>query len=153
MKKIILLLTFAVLFVWATSCGNRDSDDRNDVDTANTICDLYLDLGFDSNGTYVIVDSDLYCYLDTVCALLNKANPDKSTAYYYDIIISERSKEKPARCLLIEQGIPYDIWQKIYNQPGWRRCVIKYFDHKSVINHIGEDTTNAAKRKEQSPKN
>ena len=146
MKKIFLLFSFAFVFVWATSCGNGDSDERNTIDTAKTTCDLYLDLGFDSNGTYLIADSDLYCHLDSVCSLLNKANPENSKEYYRDILIAERSKEKPTRCLLIERDIPYNIWQKVIDQPGWRRCVIKYIDDKSVIHYIGKDNKKTKKQ-------
>ena len=98
-------------------CSNGNTVKEESIDSEKFLCDLFLDLGYGSNGAFLIEDSNLYRYLDTVCFLLNESNPKQSADYYRNLIIDAR-EEGTRRCMLVEQNIPYSVWLNIYNQPG-----------------------------------
>lgn len=141
MKYLQIIITSAILLVLAVGCNNGKTVTEEVIVPENTFCDLYLDLGYqtyldkgiDPIRVYVVDDSSLYRYLDTVCLLLSEINPEKSTDYYYHIITEAREKEPPRRCLLVEQNIPYTVWFKINNLPGWESSVVKKVDGESVL--------------------
>ena len=133
MKYIQILIASVILSVLTIGCKNGNTVTEDTFNFENTFCDLYLDLGCGSDGLFVINDSNLYPYLDTVCMLLSEANPKQSMDYYHHLITDAREKEPPRRCLLVEKKIPYKVWLGIYSLPGWNRCVIKVVDGKSVI--------------------
>ena len=142
MKYLQIIITSAILLVLAIGCKNGNSATEEVIDPENTFCDLYLDLGYQSylvNGNdtivYTVDDSSLYRYLDTVCMLLSEINPEQSSDYYHHLITESREKEKPRRCLLVEQHIPYKVWKSIDSLPGWKRCVIKKVDGESILRY------------------
>lgn len=142
MKYIQIIITSAILLL-TIGCKNNNAVSKEVIDPENTKCDLYLDLGYDSNGVYMITDSNFYQYLDTVCSMLSKVNSSHDADYYRTLLASERGKENPKRCLLVEKYIPYKVLLNIDNLPGWKRCVIKYVDERNVITG-GKVTTKKA---------
>ena len=132
--------------------GNIYSSDGKILATTVTECDLYLDLHnsyvLDENNRVKqdrhgrdmesgpIVDSCFERQLDTVCLLLHEAFPEKSVSYYRDRLATERSKEKPRRCFLVERGVPYSVWQQICRLPGWSRGVVRQVDGQSVVHQV-----------------
>lgn len=138
MEKIQLYLFSALLSLVLIGCNVNNNQNKDIIDSENTECDLYLDLGYDSNGVYTITDSNFYQYLDTVCSMLSKVNSSHDADYYRTLLASERGKENPKRCLLVEKHIPYKVLLSIDNLPGWKRCVIKYVDERNVITGGGK---------------
>lgn len=132
--------------------GNIYSSDGKILATTVTECDLYLDLHnsyvLDENNRVKqdrhgrdlesgpIVDSCFERQLDTVCMLLHEAFPEKSISYYRDRLATERSKEKPRRCFLVERGVPYSVWLQICRLPGWSRGVVHQVDGQSVVHQV-----------------
>lgn len=130
--------------------GNIYSSDGKILATTVTECDFYLDLlntVVMENGKPVmngrgvplesgIADSNFARYLDTVCEMLAEAMPQRSAAYYRDKIATERAKEKPRRCFLVERRVPYSVWQSILRLPGWRVGVVKQVDGRSVVRQV-----------------
>ncbi len=132
--------------------GNIYSSDGKVLATTVTECDLYLDLyntiDVDDKGrvkrnskgeemeTGPIVDSNLTNYIDSACMMLHEAFPHRSAQYYRDRIMNERSKPNPGRCFLVQRGVPYSVWTRISNLPGWRRGVVKSVDHQSVQHQV-----------------
>ncbi len=132
--------------------GNIYSSDGKILATTVTECDLYIDLHnsyvLDENNRVKqdihgrdiesgpIVDSCFERQLDTVCLLLHEAFPEKSVTYYRDRLATERSKEKPRRCFLVERGVPYSVWKQICTLPGWSRGVVRQVDGQSVIHQV-----------------
>lgn len=132
--------------------GNIYSSDGKILATTVTECDLYLDLynapELDSQGnptydkkgnlkeTGPIVDSNLHKYIDTVSYMLNQAMPKHSAAYYRDLILKSRQRERSRRCALIERNIPYSVWLDISRLPGWSRGVVKQVDGHSVVRQV-----------------
>ena len=132
--------------------GNIYSSDGKVLATTVTECDLYLDLyngialddkgrvKHDSRGeemqTGPIVDSCFTNYLDSACGMLHEAFPYRSAQYYRDRILTERQKERPGRCFLVQRGVPYSVWTRISNLPGWRRGVVRSVDHESVQHQV-----------------
>lgn len=129
--------------------GNIYSSDGKILATTVPVCDLYLDLGRwqkkDKKGHAVtdtlghtiieslIPDSSYAAHLDEVCAILHEAIPAKPAAWFRDRIVTERSKDRPSRCYLIQRQLPYSYWIKICRLPGWKRAVVHNVDYKSVI--------------------
>lgn len=131
--------------------GNIYSSDGKIMATTIPICNLYVDMGSrvvrdkkgrevkDSLGHTVmakILPDSLYKpVIDSVCALLAELErPGRDAQYYRDRFDSERAKEKPSRCFLIERNIPYTTWDKIVHFDGWGRFVVKLMgDGTSVI--------------------
>ena len=132
--------------------GNIYSSDGKVLATTVTECDLYLDLynapdlddkgrvKRDSKGndmeTGPIVDSNFAKYLDSACGMLHEAFPSRPAEYYRDRISAERQKENPRRCFLVQRGVPYSVWTRICNLPGWRRGVVKSVDHEPVQHQV-----------------
>ena len=132
--------------------GNIYSSDGKILATNVTECDLYLDLynapvldehgheTYDRKGRLVeqgpITDSNFLRSLDTVCRMLHDAIPSRPTEYYRERIMSERMKEKPRRCFLVERGVPYSVWLQIRRLPGWERGVVKQVDGQSVVRQV-----------------
>lgn len=132
--------------------GNIYSSDGKILATTVTECDLYLDLHNtlvldennrvkeDRHGRSIesgpIVDSCFEQQLDTVCLLLHEAFPSKSISYYRDRLATERSKERPRRCFLVERGVPYSVWLQICRLPGWSRGVVRQVDGQSVVHQV-----------------
>lgn len=129
--------------------GNIYSSDGKILATTVTECDLYLDLyneveydefghvKYDRKGVPVesgpITDTCFALYLDSVCRMLHEALPYRSVEYYRDRIATERAKEKPRRCFLVERHVPYSVWMQVAAMPGWRRGVVRQVDGQSVI--------------------
>lgn len=130
--------------------GNIYSSDGKILATTVTECDFYLDLldtvvmekgkpVLNSKGKPVesgIPDSCFITYLDTVCRMLSEAIPQHSLEYYRDRIATERSKERPRRCFLVERHVPYSVWSEIMRLPGWKRGVVKQVDGESVVHQV-----------------
>lgn len=132
--------------------GNIYSSDGKVLATTVTECDLYLDLynaldlddkgrvKRDSKGndmeTGPIVDSNFAKYLDSACGMLHEAFPSRPAEYYRERISAERQKEKPRRCFLVQRSVPYSVWTRICNLPGWRRGVVKSVDHEPVQHQV-----------------
>ena len=129
--------------------GNIYSSDGKILATNVTVCDLYLDLynepetdefghtKYDRHGQPLesgpIVDSCFANGLDSLCMLLADAMPGRTAAYYRDRIATERAKERPRRCFLVERHVPYSVWLQITRLPGWKRGVVRQVDGESVI--------------------
>lgn len=127
--------------------GNIYSSDGKILATTIPVCDLYLDLGrwakHDENGRVVrdtndqivieaqISDSNFLASLDEVCQLLHESVPSKSASYFRDKLLTERSKEKPGRCFLVQRGISYSAWNKICSMKGWNAGVVKSVGEKN----------------------
>lgn len=125
------------------------SSDGKILATTVTECDLYLDLynkqeldahghpKYDRKGCPVesgpITDTNFNLYLDTLCAMLADAMPMHDSAYYSDRILTERRKENPRRCFLVERHVPYSVWLEITRLPGWKPGVVRQVDGQSVI--------------------
>ena len=126
------------------------SSDGKILATTVTECDLYLDLynapeldkyghpKYDRAGRPLesgpITDTHFYRYIDTVCAMLADAHiSSHDSAYYSNRILTERSKENPRRCFLVERHVPYSVWLEISRLPGWRPGVVRQVDGQSVI--------------------
>jgi len=125
------------------------SSDGKILATTVTECDLYLDLHnvpeldewghpkYDRKGRAIesgpITDTNFNLYLDTVCSMLAGAKLGHDSAYYYNRILTERLKENPRRCFLVERHVPYSVWLEIMRLPGWKRGVVKQVDGRSVI--------------------
>ncbi|MBQ9638368.1 MAG: transpeptidase family protein [Bacteroidales bacterium] len=136
--------------------GNIMSSDGKILATTIPQCDLYFDLGRwtqrDKNGNIVcdstgkpviqslIADSNYTKYIDQVCALLQEAAPQRPAGYFKDRITTERSKDKPSRCFLVQRGIPYSYWERITQFQGWNRLVVKRVDDHSVIKDVRAHT-------------
>lgn len=132
--------------------GNIYSSDGKVLATTVTECDLYLDLydtiALDDKGrvktnkhgdpmeTGPIVDSNLNKYIDSACMMLHEAFPQRSVQFYRDRIMNERQKSKPGRCFLVQRGVPYSVWKRICNLPGWSRGVVRSVDHNSVEHQV-----------------
>lgn len=132
--------------------GNIYSSDGKILATTVTECDLYLDLFnapaldehghevYDRRGRLVeqgpITDSNFLHSLDTVCRMLHDAIPSRSVDYYRERMMTERTKEKPRRCFLVERGVPYSVWLEIRRLPGWERGVVKQVDGQSVVHQV-----------------
>ncbi len=132
--------------------GNIYSSDGKVLATTVTECDLYLDLydtiQLDDKGrvrygnknepmeTGPIVDSNFNKYLDSACLMLHEAFPQRSVQYYHDRIYGERQKTRPGRCFLVQRGVPYSVWTRICNLPGWNRGVVKSVDMQSVQHQV-----------------
>ena len=132
--------------------GNIYSSDGKILATDVTECDLYLDLynatvldehghpEYDRAGrprqTGPIEDTNFYTYLDSLCTLLAQANLQRDEGYYRNRLLSERNKEKPRRCFLVERGVPYSVWLQIRRLPGWERGVVKQVDGQSVVRQV-----------------
>ena len=132
--------------------GNIYSSDGKVLATTVTECDLYLDLydtiALDDKGrvktgkngepmeTGPIVDSNLSKYLDSACMMLHEAFPSRSVQYYHDRIMNERAKSRPGRCFLVQRGVPYSVWRRICNLPGWSRGVVRSVDHSPVEHQV-----------------
>lgn len=129
--------------------GNIYSSDGKILATNVTECDFYLDLynkveldehghqKYDRQGRSIesgpIVDSCFNRYLDTVCIMLADAMPGRTASYYYERIATERAKERPRRCFLVERHVPYSVWLNISRLPGWKPGVVRQVDGESVI--------------------
>ena len=132
--------------------GNIYSSDGKVLATTVTECDLYLDLydtiALDNKGrvmrnskgeemeTGPIVDSNFNKYLDSACMMLHEAFPSRSVQYYHDKILTERQKSRPRRCFLVQRGVPYSVWTRIGELPGWRRGVVRSVDHQPVQHQV-----------------
>lgn len=126
------------------------SSDGKILATTVTECDFYLDLldtiemekgkqKLNSKGVPVesgIPDSCFYQYLDTVCQMLSDVSSTHDAAYYRNRIATERAKDKPRRCFLVERRIPYSTWLSISRLPGWRVGVVKQVDGQSVVRQV-----------------
>ena len=108
--KYLHVYTAIILLLMVVGCNNSNTVKEEPVDSGKFLCDLYLDLGYGSDGVFLIEDSNLY----------------------RNLIIDAR-EEGTKRCILVEQNIPYSVWLNIYNLPGWRHGVIKMVDGKSVV--------------------
>lgn len=129
--------------------GNIYSSDGKILATNVTECDLYLDLmdtvvldehghpKYDKAGRAIesgpIIDSNFTLYIDSLCVMLAVAMPNRTASYYHDRIVSERAKEKPRRCFLVERHVPYSVWLQITHLPGWKRGVVRQVNGQSVI--------------------
>ncbi|MCR5445439.1 MAG: PASTA domain-containing protein [Bacteroidales bacterium] len=125
------------------------SSDGKILATTVTECDLYLDLynapelddhghpKYDRKGQPIesgpITDSNFNLYLDTFCLMLADAMPQHDAAYYRDKLLSERNKERPRRCYLVERHVPYSVWLEVMRLPGWKRGVVREVDGQSVV--------------------
>ncbi|MBQ8704082.1 MAG: transpeptidase family protein [Bacteroidales bacterium] len=125
------------------------SSDGKILATTVTECDLYLDLynapeldefghpKYDRQGrpleTGPITDTNFNLYLDSLCQLLADAMPAHDSAYYSNRILTERQKDKPRRCFLVERHVPYSVWLEIMRLPGWKPGVVRQVDGQSVI--------------------
>ena len=132
--------------------GNIYSSDGKVLATTVTECNLYLDLydtiALDEKGrakrnskgeemeTGPIVDSNFNKYLDSACMMLHEAFPNRSAQYYRDRIMAERQKSRSSRCFLVQRGVPFSVWTRICELPGWQRGVVKSVDHKSVQQQV-----------------
>jgi cell division protein FtsI (penicillin-binding protein 3) len=132
--------------------GNIYSSDGKILATTVTECDFYLDLYnpplkgdngeilYDQKGRVKergpIVDSNYTKRLDTVCMLLAKTSRTHNAQYYRDRIDTERQKERPRSCFLVERGVPYSTWKAITNLKGWKVGVVKKVDGHSVIHQV-----------------
>ena len=132
--------------------GNIYSSDGKILATDVTECDLYLDLynapvldehghaKYDRAGrplqTGPVDDSSFATYLDTLCLMLHQARPQRTAEYYRDRIATERAKERPRRCFLVERGVPYSVWLQIRRLPGWERGVVRQVDGESVVRQV-----------------
>lgn len=128
------------------------SSDGHVLATTMPVCDLYLDLGRmpkkDKDGEFVrdaqgqlvmesmVEDSLFAAGLDEVCSLINEGCPGKSQQYYKNLILSERSKDKPSRCFLVQKGVPYSYWTRLCGVKGWSRCVVRKLGTESVTRYI-----------------
>ena len=130
--KYLHVYTAIILLLMVVGCNNSNTVKEEPVDSGKFLCDLFLDLGYGSDGVFLIEDSNLYRFLDTVCSLLSESNSKQSGDFYRNLIIDAR-EEGTKRCILVEQNIPYSVWLNIYNLPGWRHGVIKMVDGKSVV--------------------
>ena len=129
--------------------GNIYSSDGKILATTVTVCDLYLDLynapELDKNGNQLydtagnprqtgpIVDISFYKYIDTVSLMLSQSMSLHSAAYYRELLLKSRQREKSRRCAPIERNVPYSVWLDISRLPGWRRGVVKQVDGQSVV--------------------
>ena len=132
--------------------GNIYSSDGKVLATTVTECDLYLDLyntiALDDKGrvmhnsrgeemeTGPITDTNFNLYLDSACQMLHEAFPNRSAQFYRDRIAGERQKERPRRCFLVQRGVPFSVWKRISELPGWNRGVVKSVDHESVLHQV-----------------
>ncbi len=132
--------------------GNIYSSDGKILATTVTECDLYLDLynapvtdehghpTYDRLGRPVetgpITDTNFNLSLDTLCQMLHDAFPSRTVEYYRNRLATERAKEKPRRCFLVERGVPYSVWLQIRRLPGWERGVVKQVDGQSVVRQV-----------------
>ncbi len=129
--------------------GNIYSSDGKILATNVTECDLYLDLHnvaeldeyghpkYDRKGQPIesgpITDTNFHAYLDSMCTLLAEVMPHRTAQYYHDRLAGERAKEKPRRCFLVERHVPYSVWLRIIQLPGWSRGVVRQVDGQSVV--------------------
>lgn len=130
--------------------GNIYSSDGKVLATTVTECDFYLDLldtvvmengkpKLNSKGEPMesgIADSNFNRYVDTVSLMLSEAKGEHPASYYRERMVTERSKERPRRCFLVERKVPYSVWQAIGKLPGWRVGVVKQVDGRSVIRQV-----------------
>lgn len=125
--------------------GDILSSDGKVLATTVTVCDLYLDLGkkYERNDkgeeitgegakfTGTITDSMLFASLDTVATMLSETM-GKPKSHYVDTIKNERKKTHPNGCFKVETEVPYSVWLAIYRLPGWKNCVVREVDRRSV---------------------
>lgn len=131
--------------------GDIISSDGHVLATTVTECDLYLELrnspAKDKNGNVKmkdndtifagpIVDSNYNKYLDTICLMLHRAFPERSVEYYHTRIDTERKKEKPSRCFLVQRKVPYSVWNDISRFPGWSNGVVKSVNMQPVARQM-----------------
>lgn len=121
--------------------GDILSSDGKILSTTVVECKLYLDLGKryekGNNGKERFVgavsDSLLFASLDTMAQMVSEAVGVHSKDYYVDLVKKERAKKNPSQCFRVErEKIPYSVWLAITRLPGWRNCVVKEVDRRSV---------------------
>jgi cell division protein FtsI (penicillin-binding protein 3) len=126
--------------------GDILSSDGKILATTIVKCDLYLDLGkkyeIGPDGkaitgpgakfTGTITDSLLFASLDTMAQMLSESMKLQSKDYYVNLVKEERAKDFPRQCFRIESKVPYSVWLAIYRLPGWKTCVVKEKDYRSV---------------------
>ena len=120
--------------------GDILSSDGKVLATTVSECDLYLDLGkryeTDKKGkkkfSGAVSDSVLYASLDTMALILSESMGRHAADYYVQMVKKEREKENPRQCFRVEQHVPYSVWLSIARLPGWKRCVVKEVDRRSV---------------------
>ena len=138
-------------FVEEARRGNIYSADGKIMATTIPICDLYVDFGTrkkidkmgrvvkDSTGADVMVpmisDSTYRKTIDLVCGILAELDrPGKDALYYKNRLNTEKAKDKPSRCFLVEKNIPYSTWDRIVHLDEWSSFVVKRMgDGESVI--------------------
>lgn len=120
--------------------GDILSSDGKVLATTVLECDLYLDLGkkydTDAKGkkkfSGAVSDSVLFASLDTMALMLSESMGKHGSDYYVEMVKKERMKERPRQCFRVEQHVPYSVWLSIARLPGWKRCVVKEVDRRSV---------------------
>jgi cell division protein FtsI (penicillin-binding protein 3) len=121
--------------------GDILSSDGKVLSTTVVECKLYLDLGKkyekgrDGKEKFAgaVSDSLLFSSLDTMAQMVSESVGKHSKDYYVDLVKKERAKEHPSQCFRVEQEkIPYSVWLAITRLPGWRNCVVKEVDRRSV---------------------
>lgn len=122
--------------------GDILSSDGKILSTTVVKCKLYLDLGKkyekDKHGKEVfagaISDSLLFASLDTMAQMLSESLGKHSKEYYIDRVTQERAKDRPSQCFKVEKDekIPYSVWLAITRLPGWKNCVVREVDNRSV---------------------
>lgn len=136
--------------------GNIYSSDGKILASTIPVCDFYLDLGrvnkqYDKHGNLIvdanrnpvlgslIVDSNYVKYLDSICFLLEEAT-GKPAYTFREKINTEKAKDKPSRCFLVQRGLPYSTWMQICHFKGWRAAIVKSVSGKSVIRKVRAHT-------------
>ncbi|MBQ2508244.1 MAG: transpeptidase family protein [Bacteroidales bacterium] len=136
--------------------GNIYSSDGKILASTIPVCDFYLDLGrarkqYDQHGNLIvdehrnpvmgslIVDSNYTLRLDSICDVLAEAT-GKPAQYFHDRINTEKAKDRPSRCFLVQRGIPYSAWMRICQFKGWREAIVKQVDGRSVIRKVRAHT-------------
>jgi len=121
--------------------GDILSSDGKILSTTVVKCKLYLDLGKktekDVHGKEkfagAVNDSLLFASLDTMAQMLSDALGTHSKDYYVDLVKKERQKANPSQCFRVErEKIPYSVWLAISRLPGWKNCVVREVDRRSV---------------------
>lgn len=155
--KVSLIVFSCIVFVVSLSCvsstedkkdtnecnrGNSETNEasRGDIlssngeilSTTTSKCNLYLDLGKNHEGD--ISDSLLFASLDKMAEMVSMSVGKHDKEYYINRISQERSKKHPRRCFRVEaEKIPYSVWLSITRLPGWKNCVVREVDRRSVI--------------------
>lgn len=121
--------------------GDILSSDGKILSTTVVKCKLYLDLGIkyeeNKKGEKVFVgaikDTFLYASLDTMAQMLSETLGKHSKEYYIERVTNERKSDRPRQCFRVEQEmIPYSVWLAISRLPGWKNCVVREVDGRSV---------------------